>query len=187
MSYSNPYLVDFQRIFFEVLRVKEMNPAQIEVIVLDEESEERHIFEPVDVRDVLYQIGPKLNSIIIYTDRPEYFFEYVQKMDEENGLIVSVFFKKSFKDNMRLKNKNEISIILDFEWNGKCQMAEPARTCAYLPIHKKPWKMAENLDILVPFGYNVVIVKSDYEKNKKFVNDRFEEGFYRDKLFYKEG
>ena len=60
-------------------------------------------------------------------------------------------------------------------------------TCAYLPIHKKPWKVAENLDIIVPFSYNTVIVKSNYANDKKFVNDRFDEGFYRDELFYKEG
>ena len=50
----------------------------------------------------------------------------------------------------------------------------------YIPIHKKPWEIRENLDILVPFGYNTVIVKSKCTNDKKFVNDRFDEGFYRD-------
>ena len=187
MSYSNPYLADFQRIFFEILRIKEMNPAKIEVIVLDEEIHERHVFERRDIRDVLYLIGPKLNVLTIYTDRPGYFLEYVQKMDEENGLIVSVFPKKILKENMRLQIREERLFILDFERRGKCEMLGNGRMCAYIPIYKKPWKMAENLDIMVPFSYNTVIVKSNYENDKKFVNDRFDEGFYRDELFYKEG
>ena len=29
----------------------------------------------------------------------------------------------------------------------------------YLPIYKKPWQIAENLNISVPIGYNTVIVK----------------------------
>lgn len=187
MSYKNPYLANFQKIFFEILRIKEMNPAKTEVIVLDEEINERHIFERTDVKDVLYQLGPGLNAITIYTDRPEYFLEFVQKMDEENGLIVSVFSKKSLRNRHRLQTKSEKSLILDFEWRGNCEMCGMSMTCAYLPIHKKPWKVAENLDIIVPFSYNTVIVKSNYENDKKFVNDRFDEGFYRDELFYKEG
>ena len=42
------------------------------------------------------------------------------------------------------------------------------------------WKIAENLDIIVPFGYNTVIVKSRQNKKKKPVRDRFEEAFYSD-------
>ena len=186
MSYSNPYLADFQRIFFEILRIKGINPAKIEVTVLDEEINERHVFERRDVKDVLYQIGPKLNVLTIYTDRPEYFLEYVQKMDEENGLIVSVFSKKILKENMRMQTQERL-VVLDFEWQGNCEMLGHGRTCAYLPIYKKPWKIAENLDIIVPFSYNTVIVKGNCETDKKFVNDRFDEGFYRDELFYKEG
>ncbi|EKC62935.1 hypothetical protein OBE_07729, partial [human gut metagenome] len=36
------------------------------------------------------------------------------------------------------------------------------------------------LDIIVPFGYNTVIVKSRQNKKKKPVRDRFEEAFYSD-------
>lgn len=187
MSYSNPYLQDFQKIFFEILRIKELNPAKIEVAVLDEEIEECHIFERMGVRDVLYELGPKLNALTIYTDRPTYFSEYVKTMDEENGLIVSVFSKKSIKAKICLQSNCESLLLLDFEWNENRQSRVWNAECAYVPIHKKPWKVAENLDIIVPFGYNTVIVKSNYTNDKKFVNDRFEEGFYRDELFYKEG
>ena len=121
MSYSNPYLNDFEQIFFEILRIKEINPAKIEVVVLDEEIEERPRFECTDVKDVLYQLGPKLNAITIYTDRPNYFFEYVKSMDEENGLIVSVLPKRNLKGNYMRPMKGEISLILDFEWTGSCK------------------------------------------------------------------
>ena len=182
--YANPFLTDFEGIFFEILKQKEMNPSHMELIVLDEEPEERRIFERIDTRDVLYQLGPNLNAMTIYTDRQEYFFEFVQKMDEENGLIVSVLPKQG---RILKQTASDFAVVLDFEWKGRRELIRADEKCAYLPIHKKPWKVAENLDILVPFGYNTVIVKSRRTNDKKFVNDRFEEGFYRDELFYKEG
>ena len=50
-------------------------------------------------------------------------------------------------------------------------------------LHSNPQEtleIAENLDIIVPFGYNTVIVKSRQNKKKKPVRDRFEEAFYSD-------
>ena len=63
---------------------------------------------------------------------------------------------------------------------GQCYFNLLAQGKNYIPIHKKPWKIAENLDIIVPFGYNTVIVKSRQNKKKKPVRDRFEEAFYSD-------
>ena len=57
----------------------------------------------------------------------------------------------------------------------------PEMICAaatYIPIHKKPWKQGENLDIMVPIGYNTVIVKSMHHQREKLGRDRFEEAFY---------
>ncbi len=71
-------------------------------------------------------------------------------------------------------------VILDFEWRGACYSQRRAGCSGYIPIHKKAWGMQENLDIQVPFGYNTVIVKGDYTNDRIFVNDRFDEGFYRD-------
>lgn len=187
MAFSNPFLTDFSGIFFEILKTKEIDPSRMELIVLDEEPEERHVFERADTRDVLYQLGPQLNAVTIYTNRQEYFFEYVQKMDEENGLIVTVLPKLSKKGRALMQTTRDCALVLDFEWNGKCELGGTDGKCSYLPIHKKPWKVAGNLDISVPFGYNTVIVKSKHTNDKKFVNDRFEEGFYRDELSYKEG
>ena len=71
-------------------------------------------------------------------------------------------------------------VILDFEWEGAYRTEMICAAATYIPIHKKPWKQGENLDIMVPIGYNTVIVKSRQNKKKKPVRDRFEEAFYSD-------
>ena len=70
------------------------------------------------------------------------------------------------------------TLVLDFEWEGQCYFNLLAQGKNYIPIHKKPWKIAENLDIIVPFGYNTVIVKSMHHQREKLGRDRFEEAFY---------
>ncbi len=76
--------------------------------------------------------------------------------------------------------------MLDFEWKGRCydEQMRPGRY--YIPIHKKPWETAENLDIIVPIGYNTVIVKSVQNKRKRPEKDRFEAETIR-KERYKKG
>ena len=69
------------------------------------------------------------------------------------------------------------TLVLDFEWEGQCYFNLLAQGKNYIPIHKKPWKIAENLDIIVPFGYNTVIVKSRQNKKKKPVRDRLKRHF----------
>ena len=187
VTYANPFLVDFLPIFYGILEAKQLNLGRIELIIWDEEIEDRHIFERADVKDVLYQLGPELNALTLYTDRPEYYVSFVRQMDEEYGLQVVVQPKKGKKNSSIMQSDYTRALVLDFEWNDTNQTVPVSKQCYYVPIHKKPWKIAENLDILVPFGYNTVIVKSKHTNDKKFVNDRFEEGFYRDELFYKEG
>ena len=187
MTYENPFLVNFPPVFFGILEAKKLNPGRMELIVFDEEPDSLHVFERADTKDVLYQLGPDLNALTIYTERPEYFLNFVQKMDDEYGLIVTMCSKKQKKSGELMQTASETALVLDFEWEGGSDAAQAGIKCGYIPIHKKPWKVAENLDILVPFGYNTVIVKSKQANDKKFVNDRFVEGFYRDELFYKEG
>ena len=187
MTYANPFLVDFSPIFFEILEAKNINPARLELIIFDEEANGHHVFERADTRDVLHQLGPDLNALTIYTERQEYFMTFAHRMDEEHGLIVTLLPKKLQKGTNLMQTASDTALILDFEWEGTCDRGRGDFRCGYIPIHKKPWKVAENLDILVPFGYNTVIVKSKHTNDKKFVNDRFEEGFYREELFYKEG
>lgn len=180
MAFENPYLVDFAPIFFAVMKAKGVNPAKIELIIFDEEADEHHPFERAGVLDVLHQLSGDINALTICTDRPEYFSEFVERTYEENGLLVVLTSKRMQGSTMLHRSEGMTGVILDFEWRGACYSQRRAGCSGYIPIHKKAWGMQENLDIQVPFGYNTVIVKSDYTNDRIFVNDRFDEGFYRD-------
>lgn len=180
MAYENPYLVDFAPIFFGVIKAKGINPAKVELIVFDEEPREWQVFERAGILDVLNQLREDINALSIYTDRPDFFQGFIENAYEETGLLTAIASKREQNRAGIMRPGCEMGVILDFEWKGTCYNIGRYANCGYIPIHKKPWEMRENLDILVPFGYNTVIVKSEYTKDKIFVRDRFEEGFYRD-------
>lgn len=180
MAFENPYLVDFAPIFFSIIKEKGMNPAKVELIIFDEEADEHHPFERADVLDVLNQLGSSINALTIYTERPEFFMEFVEHSYEESGLVVIVASKKEQRKAVQMRSADRIGVILDFEWRGACYQPGRGDGTGYIPIHKKPWEMRENLDIRIPFGYNTVIVKGKHTNDKRFVRDRFDEGFYRD-------
>ncbi len=180
MTYANPFLTDFLPILLNVLEAKKIPAKGMELIIIDEEADGHHIFERADVGDVLEQVCEELNALTIYTDRPLYFSGFVDRAYEENGLLANLFSKKDLKRQEVMATASTNALILDFEWEGTCYTLWQSQKYSYIPIHKKAWKIAENLDIVVPFGYNTVIVKGILTKEKKFVRDRFEEGFYRD-------
>ena len=180
MAFENPFLVDFAPIFFSVIRERGINPAKVDLIIFDERADEHRPFERVDVLDVLNQLSGEMNALTIYTDRPEYFAGFVECAYEETGLVTILAAKKEQRDAMRWQQNDRIGVVLDFEWRGACYEHRKNVGGGYIPIYKKPWQIRENLDILVPFGYNTVIVKGKHTNDKKFVNDRFDEGFYRD-------
>lgn len=174
MSYSNEFLRNFRPIFFAILKEKRISPKRVELEVIDEEAG-FSLFEPVDVRDVLRQLSDDLNFLTIYTERPAYFAEFAETMYEENGLIVTFFSKKQLPAD---QDKNMPKLMLDFEWEGKCYERQIGPERYYIPIHKRPWERAENLDIMVPIGYNTVIVKGIQNRKRKPERDRFEAAFY---------
>lgn len=175
MSYSNEFLRNFRPVFFSILKEKRLSLQCIELEVIDEEAESGSLFEPADVRDVLEQLAEDLNFLTIYTERPAYFLEFAETMYEENGLIVTIFSKKQLR---KPHMENNEKLVLDFEWNGKCHEEQMGRGIYYIPIHKKLWEKAENLDIAVPIGYNTVIVKGMQRREKEPEQDRFEAAFY---------
>lgn len=175
MPYPNPFLKSFGSIFSSILREKSLRPEQLELWVIDEESNEYSMFEPADVRDVLEQLADEINFLGIYTDRPAYFEEFKETMYEENGLIVTLFPKRQLRC---IKAGTAPKLVLDFEWEGGCYEKQICRKAYYIPIHKKPWKIGENLDIAVPISYNTVIVKNVPDRRKKPHRDRFEAAFY---------
>lgn len=179
MSYSNPYLVDFLPIFSVILEEKKISMEKLQLEIIDEEAENYSLFETVDTLDVLWQLGPELNFLSIYTERPEYFQGFATEMYEENGLLINIFSKKMWKRHReKTKDVNKHVLVLDFEWREEQKRLLVSEGRNYIPIHKEPWKTAENLDIVVPFGYNTVIVKSKQIKNKKPVRDKYEAAFY---------
>ena len=180
MSYSNEFLRNFRPVFLAILKAQSFRPERVELVVIDEERS--HVFEPADVRDVLEQIGDDLNYLTVYTGRPAYFSAFAERMYEENGLVVMVFPKTRLSAWEGQAGVRETfltrKVILDFEWEGAYRTEMICAAATYIPIHKKPWKQGENLDIMVPIGENTVIVKGMHHQREKLGRDRFEEAFY---------
>lgn len=180
MSYSNEFLTDFKPVYLGILEAKQIPPEKAELEAIDEEAEEVRVFEPEDAKTVLEQLGEELNFLTIYTDRPAYFRDFAETMYEENGLLVMIVPKKYLerRDGFFAEGMASKKVVLDFEWQGKCYEQQIRQGKHYIPIHKKTWERAENLDIAVPIGYNTVIVKRQRSMRKKLHSDRFEEAFY---------
>lgn len=176
MSYSNVFLRDFRPVFLGILKEKNLAPAQVALEIIDEEPGGRGIFEFASVREVLEQLTEDLNFLTIYTERPAYFYEFAETMYEENGLIVRLFPKRECV--RRAIQQAAATLVFDFEWEGSCHFSQIRPGRYYVPIHKKPWKQGDNLDIIVPIGYNTVIVKGIQKEKKRPRRDRFEEAFY---------
>ena len=86
------------------------------------------------------------------TDRPEKYKTFADEMYEENGLIVQQISKS-------VCQQARGNVILDFERSsGFFRKNTVDSKAIYLPIYKRPWEISENLDILVPVGYNTLVV-----------------------------
>ncbi len=135
--------------------------------------EEEAVREYVDgqILEALCQITDGLNHLVIYTKRPEYFSDFAGRMLREYGLIVVL----APKENDRVMPD---SLVLDFEYARQMKTDFLQKDVIYLPIYKKPWQIAENLDISVPIGYNTVIVKGAIKQDVSSYPDRFEREFY---------
>ena len=149
---ENPYLPHIRQILEQVLPQRGLTYGGMRLVIVDADSEPESFFEEDPVTVALQGLSPDLNFLTILTERPAYFQDYVETMYEENGLLVSVAAKQSLKSS-------GANTVLDFERNGTYLRLGLSEPCLYIPIYKKEWKQRENLDILVPIGYNTVIVK----------------------------
>ncbi len=97
MSYPNAYLRDFVPVLGQILKEKQIAPEKLHLEIIDEESEEKSIFEPVGVDEVLDQLADELNHLTVYTDRPAHFQAFAEQIYKENGLMPLIFTKKQLK------------------------------------------------------------------------------------------
>ena len=153
---ENPYLPQFRNIIDQVLRQRNISYRNFAPVCIDEEKPELFLMEE-DIFTVLYELERDLNALTIITDRPELFASYAARMEEENGLMVSILEKQKIRAEVPFSFSG--NVILDFEQHGHFCTAEKTDGFCYIPIYKIPWQKGENLDILVPIGYNTVIVK----------------------------
>ncbi len=149
---ENPYLPYIREILEQVLPKRGLDYGRMRLLIIDTDVDTGAIFWEDAVRSALEDLSPDLNYLTILTNRAAYFQEYVETMYEEHGLLVCLEEKCN-------PPGSSVNTVLDFERQGtiwKLDLPEPS---IYLPIYKKEWETAENLDIFVPIGYNTVTVK----------------------------
>lgn len=149
---ENPFLPHFRELLEQLLERCGVSYQDFRPLILDRDTEPESMLTEDDVALVLEQISEDLNFLRIATERPAYFSCYIEKMYEENGLIVQV------------QDKNEVSAeginaVLDMEQTGGIRREFIRENVHYVPVYKRPWNQAQNLDISIPIGYNTVIVK----------------------------
>lgn len=150
----NHFLPKLRLILEQILAMKQINYKDFKPLFIDSDNPVESLLDEDDISQALEQISRDLNFLIILTERPEYFHSYIETMYEETGLAVSIqekFGRKRYPAN----------VVLDFEQTGSLYNNITVTEAIYLPIYKREWSIADNLDISVPIGYNTVIVKGD--------------------------
>ncbi len=130
-------------------------------LIIDTDTPDQVFGEDDDVDQILRQLSPGLNFLEICTNRPEYFVSFTVWLEMEYGLMTRIFPP----DAMRQSHAN---VVLDMERRGVMYTDRLMPNVLYVPFYKHRWKLHEteeqemqNLDIEVPIGYNVLIVKVD--------------------------
>lgn len=155
---DNPFLPYIRPILCDVLRQRGLSYQNLRLLVIDGTEDLDTIFWEDEVLQALNDLSEDLNDLTILTGRPAYFQEYIEKMYEETGLLVRMLAKEPGQG--RREKQILSNVVLDFESKGGMWNLHLADPGLYIPVYKKPWKTAENLDICVPIGYNTVIAKS---------------------------
>lgn len=151
-------------------------------MILDTDCPNQVFGEEDDVDQILDQLCPGLNFLEICTDRPEHFVAFSDWLEREYGLIVRML-------PLAWMHQSRAGMVLDLQRHGDLHIQKFSRDVIYLPFYKRRWREtehtegadgddmavpqsknavfsqntgetgAQNLDIEVPIGYNVVIVK----------------------------
>ena len=154
-SRENPYLHKFSIILQQILERYHMPYREFRPLLVDTDMPPESLLDEDQVEVMLEQISEDLNFLRIVTDRPAYFTDYIQRMYEDDGLVVQVCPKgEDFSA--------DVNVVLDMEQQGECPMKQLREDVLYIPLYKRQWRPVENmgnLDISIPIGYNTVIVK----------------------------
>ena len=142
---------------------KEISYRDFRPILIDTDCPGQEFGEPDDVDVILEQLRDGLNFLEICTERSEHFSEFCESVWKETGLLVRILPR----DSQERKFGN---VVLDLERSGQMRIDEFEHDILYLPFYKRVWKAENganttetdigNLDIEVPIGYNMLIVKS---------------------------
>ncbi|MDE6887338.1 MAG: hypothetical protein K2P45_01625 [Eubacterium sp.] len=171
MTYRNPYITFMHLIIEQVLRQKKLSYQKMELVIID--AEDGRDEDDEDIQMVLYELR-QLNYLLLVTDRPDRYEQFTDEMYEENGLIVQQLSKSA-------SGQPRGNLVLDFERSsGILGVQASDAKAVYLPVYKRPWEIGENLDILVPVGYNTLVVdgilppewQTDDAVNERIIKDR---------------
>ena len=168
---ENPYLPQLKEILDSILKKKKLSYEKMVLVVIDG-------YEIDNVLLAIRCIGSELNRLIVLTDRAAYFENISEKLYEEQGLIVEFFPKTIEKIAVLGEEETKGNLILDFETGSERQEEIKFGRKIYIPVFKRPWEDAGNLDITVPIGYNTVIVKNIKTVHKQRGEDKVEQAWY---------
>lgn len=168
---GNPYLPRLREIIEIILKRRNIPYEQFAPVLID----------GGDVQNTLLAaelLGRDLNRLTILTDRPAYFSVYTDNMYEEYGLIVEIFPKEPHKIAELCTESADANVILDLEEKKEQRNEIKFGRKIYIPVFKKRWERAGNLDIAVPIGYNTMIVRVSETVKEQPHLDKFEKAFY---------
>ncbi len=186
-SVDNPWIDDTREIIEQILKQKGQTYRTFQPLIIDTDTPDQIFGEADDVDQILEQLYPGLNFLEIATDRPEYFLQITEWLAEEYGLLVRILpmdalyqscadtvldLQRQGKLHMQKFSRDVIYVPFYKRRWRECQKTEQEKsreeqkTQKMTAISEKRLEntgliQAQNLDIEVPIGYNIVIVKVD--------------------------
>lgn len=168
---GNPYLVQIREIIEFILKQKKITYGQFAPVIIDGKDSETSLA-------AVRLLSRDLNRLILLTEHPAYFENISERLYEEQGLIVEIIKKTTEKIAALQYDETPGNVILDFEERKDRTGDIKFGRKIYIPVFKKAWESAGNLDIAVPIGYNTVIVKGIKTVPEQPCPDKFEQAFY---------
>lgn len=165
----------FRKVIEDVLAQKGISYRNMRLFVID--TEDGAYLRQEEERYMLRQLYPGLNAYTLCTSRVECHQKEMDYLYNELGLIVEVLEKKEHA-MQKGAGPEAGRLILDFEAFGRIREEFLSEKSIYISIYKRNWYQRANLDIEVPIGYNIMIVKGTGFTGREAVSDRLEREFY---------